>query len=255
MARVLVVHRDLAEAAERAARLRSSGIDAEPYASLGTKGFRYIRESPPDAIVIDLTRLPSYGKYMGALIRESKSLRAIPLVFIEGDPAKAAAVRAVLPDAVYTPWSKASEAVHKAIRRRSPEPMLPRAPLRTLLAKLGIGEASRVAMLHVPKEFSLPEGGWRKAQPAAADVVLAFYGTSAALGRELPHLAGLMQKGRKLWIAWPKKSGAAPTDLAMPRIQSMIEAYGLTQYKVCALDEKWSGMVLGVRRASRPQFL
>ena len=97
-ARVLVIHRDTAEATERASRLRSLGFDATPYLSLGTKGFRGIRQDPPQAILIDLTRLPSYGKAFGVLLRQQRSLGCIPLVFVEGDPEKAAQVRAILPD-------------------------------------------------------------------------------------------------------------------------------------------------------------
>jgi hypothetical protein len=253
--RVLVIHRDPAEAVQRAARLSSNGFDAEPYNSLGTKGFRFIRAQPPDVIVIDLTSLPSYGKYMGALLREQKSLGTIPLVFIEGDPEKAAQVRAMLPDAVYATWAKIPQAIHKAIARAPAEPVAPIVQRTPLLAKLGVGEESRVALIHAPNGFRLPEGTWKRAQPADADVVIAFYQAAAALGRELPTLAGLMQKGRKLWIAWPKKSGATPGDLAMLRIQAMIETYGLTQYKVCAIDEKWAGMVLGLRRTTRREFL
>jgi len=64
------------------------GFEAEAYPVLGSKGFPGIRENPPDVIVIDLTRMPSYGKVMGAMLRESKAMRAIPLVFIKGDPRK-----------------------------------------------------------------------------------------------------------------------------------------------------------------------
>jgi hypothetical protein len=60
--RVLVIHRDPLEAAAWSARLRALGFDAAPYLSLGSKGFRGIRQDPPNAILIDLTRLPSYGK-------------------------------------------------------------------------------------------------------------------------------------------------------------------------------------------------
>jgi hypothetical protein len=189
------------------------------------------------------------------LLREQKSLRTIPLVFIEGDPEKAAQVRGMLPDAVYATWAKAASAIHKAIARAPAEPLAPIAPNTPLLAKLGVRQDSRVAMIHAPREFRLPEGSWRRTQPAAADVVVAFYQSAAALDRELSMLARLMQKGRKLWIAWPKKGGSAPGDLAMVRIQAMIETYGLTQYKVCAIDEKWAGMVLGIRRTTRREFL
>ena len=255
MVRVLVVHREIAEAAGRAARLSAQGFEAFPYTSLGTKGFREIRAAPPDAIVIDLTRLPSYGKYFGALVREQKSLRRIPLVFIEGDPDKAKQVRAVLPDAVFAPWSKAAAAIHKAIERAPAEPLAPVAPNRPLLAKLGIGDGCGVALLHPPKDFRLPKGPWRPAAAAAADVVIVFCPSTGMLGRELPAIARMMRKGRKLWIAWPKKTGKASSLLTMPRVQEMIAAYGLTQYKICALDATWSAMELGLSRVHKKTAL
>ena len=156
MTRVLVIHRDTAEATERASRLRALGFDATAYLSLGARGFRGIRQDPPHAILIDLTRLPSYGKAMGVLIRQQKSLGSIPLVFVEGDPEKGRAGAAVLPDAVYTTWAKAEAAIRRAIRQAPREASPPRDPGRPLLTKLGIGAASRVAMLHAPEGFELP---------------------------------------------------------------------------------------------------
>ena len=93
MLRVVVVHRNPAVAAERAGRLRVEGLEAAAYPVFGPSDFRSIRANPPDAILIDLTELPSYGRTMGALLREQKSTRGIPLVFLEGDPDKAALVR------------------------------------------------------------------------------------------------------------------------------------------------------------------
>ena len=80
MPRVVVIHYDVAEAALVASRIRRENFDAEAYPVLGGAGLPAIRATPPDAVVIDLTRMPSYGRSMGALFRESKSLRRIPLV-------------------------------------------------------------------------------------------------------------------------------------------------------------------------------
>ncbi|HJZ99016.1 MAG TPA: hypothetical protein VKE70_21045 [Candidatus Solibacter sp.] len=248
MPRVIVIHRDMAESASRASRLRANGIEAEPYLSLGTRGFRMIRAAPPDAIVIDLMQLPSYGRAIGALIRESKSLRTIPLVFIEGDPEKTAKVKATLPDAVFAPWTKIGPAIERAIRRAPAAPMMPVDASRPLLTKLGIKDGAGVALLHAPKDFALPKGAWKRATIEAASVIIAFYPNAASLGRELPTLAGMLRKGLRLWIAWPKRAGEGASDLSMPRVREMAQMYGMTDYKVCAIDEKWSGMVLGRRR-------
>jgi hypothetical protein len=251
MVRVLVIHRDTMEATAWAARLCELGFGATPYLSLGAKGFRGIRQDSPHAILIDLTRLPSYGKAMGVLLRERKSLSAIPLVFVEGDPDKAAQVRAVLPDAVYTTWDNVPSAIRRAIRQAPRESTPPRDPGTPLTAKLGIGTESRVALLHHPKGFELPGVTNRKTtrrQVGDADVVMVFYRSSAALDRELPDLAGMMRKGRRVWVLWPKKASAMESDLTMARIRQMASAYGLVDYKVCAVDETWSAMTLGKRR-------
>jgi hypothetical protein len=244
-----VIHRETAEASERAARLRALGFDAAAYLSLGARGFRGIGQDPPHAILIDLTRLPSYGKAMGVLLRQRKSLAAIPLVFVEGDPDKAAQVRAVLPDARYTTWAEAAAAIRAAVRHPPSEtaPAPPRDPGTPLLAKLGIGPNSRVAQLHPPEGFELP-GASTQRKLGEAGVVMMFTRNSVALGRELPALAAMMRKGRRVWVLWPRKASGADGDLTMPRIRAMASEFGLVDYKVCAVDKTWSAMTLGKRR-------
>ena len=247
MTRVLVIHRDTAEAAGWASRLRALGFAATPYLCLGAKGFRGIRQDPPHAILIDLTRLPSYGKAMGVLLRQQKALGGIPLVFVEGDPDKAAQVRTVLPDAVFTTWAKIAAAIPRAIRQAPREATPPRDPGTPLLAKLGIGESSRVALLHAPDGFELP-GVRTQKQVDEADVVMIFFRNSVALGSELPELAAMMRRGRRVWVLWPKKASGASGDLTMVRIRQMASGLGLVDYKVCAVDATWSAMTLGKRR-------
>ena len=248
MVRVLVIHRDSQEAIERASRLCVLGFEAAPYQGLGSKGFRGIRQDPPDAILIDLTRLPSYGKAVGVLLRQQKSLGTIPLVFVEGDPDKAAQVRELLPDAVYTTWAKVSSAIHKAIRQAPSETLPPRDPGTPLLTKLGIGENSRVAVLHAPEGFALP-GVRAQKQVGDADVVMVFFRSGVAFSRELPGLSEMMRKGRRVWVLWPKKASGVAGDLTMVRIREMARPFGLVDYKVCAVDATWSGMTLGKRRS------
>ena len=242
-----MIHRDLAEAAERAARLRDQGFDAEPYTSLGARGFRGIRANPPAVALIDLSRLPSYGKAIGALMRETPSLRTIPLVFVEGDPEKNAGVREILPDAVIAPWPRIGAAIRRAMVRKAQPPQPPRPSSTSVPTKLGIRQGSLVALVRAPEGFVLP-GVRPHPRAGEADVILMFFRSAAALGRELPMLPGLMRKGRKLWILWPKQASDQAGDLTMVRIREMALPFGLVDYKVCAVDETWSGMVLGLRR-------
>ena len=234
-------------------RIRHAGFAASPYPVRGDGGFRSISENPPDAIVIDLMRMPSYGRTMGALLRERKSTRRIPLVFVRGDPEKAERTRELLPDATFTDLLRIGPAVGRAIRQQPEQPVVPNAASIPLLRKLKIREGAVVALLHAPEGFEarlapLPEGVRLQAQAQDADVIVAFVKSAAAPDRELPSLAREMRKGRTLWLVWPKKSGGLAGNLTMPRIREMCLQVGLIDYKVCAVDETWSAIAVAPRR-------
>lgn len=248
-----MIHREVAEAAALAGRLRDKGYAAQPYLSLGPKGFREIRAEPPDVILIDLMRLPSYGKAMGALLRESKSLREIPLAFLAGDPKKTAEVRRIFPDAEFAEWMDVPEALENAVRNARKAPLLPRVPSKSVAAKLGITGASVVVMLGAPAQcpLNLPEGTRIGKRPAEADVVMLWAHSEAGLDRELGRVAPLAEAGRRIWLLWPKRTSGVETSLTMPRVREIAIGHGLIDYKVCAVDATWSGIAVGPRRGRR----
>jgi CheY-like chemotaxis protein len=258
MPRVLVIHWNAAEAVERADRLRPEGFEVETFSGPGGDAFRALADNPPDAILIDLARLPSHGSAVGIAFRQRKATRATPLVFIEGHPEKTARVRALLPDALFTTWPKAAAALRRAMRQRPAQPVVPDTfagySETPLVRKLRIRENSVVALLRAPDGFEtklepLPEGVRFVRKTGEADVILAFAASSAALGRKLPALAAGMRVGRTLWIVWPKKTSALAGDLSERLVREMGLATGLVDYKVCAVDETWSGLAFAVRSA------
>jgi CheY-like chemotaxis protein len=265
VARILVVHWNLAEAAGRAERLRGEGFETCCFTDQRDgAGFRALRENPPDAVVIDLARLPSQGQAVGIALREQKATRMVPLVFIEGDPEKTARVRGLLPDAAFTTWPRIGAALRRALRHPSSSkdatPVVPNTFAgysgTPLPKKLRIQEGSVVALVHAPEGFEaklapLPEGARVERSMGHADVILAFVKSTAALGRELAALAREMQAGRTLWLIWPKKTSALAGDLGEPKVREMGLATGLVDYKVCAVDETWSALAFAVRRAPR----
>jgi CheY-like chemotaxis protein len=256
MPRILVIHFDAAEAPILAARIRRENFEADVYTGRGAAGFSAIRAAPPDAIVIDLTRMPSYGRAVGALLRESKSTRHIPLVFIEGDPAKTRLVKKLLPDAVFTNVLRLGPALEKAIRHAPAEPMAPVHARVHLLDKLRIGHGSTVAVLYAPDGFleklgPLPKDARFERNATDAATILLFVKSVATLGRELPTLARTMLRGRTLWIMWPKKASRVKSDLKAQTIVEMCSTLGLAAYKGCAIDETWSGMAVAPRRTGR----
>jgi hypothetical protein len=253
--RVLVIHRKPEIAAERARRLCCDGLDASAYPAVGPAAFRTIRANPPDAILIDLTELPSYGRVMGALLREQKATRGIPLVFLKGDPEKAQRVRELLPDAAFAVWPDVAPAILRAIRRAPREPSAPQSLPVSLARKLRIREGSVVALLHAPPEIGkilgpLPKGVRLRNEIGDAGLILFFVKSAAALSRALPALAAGMQPGRTLWVCWPKRTSPERCDLTPNLIREMASFHNLVDSKLCAMDKTWSATALTRRRSA-----
>ena len=51
-----------------------------------------------------------------------------------------------------------------------------------------------------------------------------------------------------LWICWPKKTSSLPTEIAQNEIRKVALAAGMVDYKVCAVDEDWSGLKFSQRK-------
>lgn len=253
MPRVLVIHRKPAIAVERARRLSADGLQADAYQALGSRGFRDIRANPPDAILIDLTELPSYGRAIAVLLREQKSTRNIPLVFLKGDPEKAARVREVFSDALFAIWPNVAPVVLRAIERAPSEAAAPNVGGIPLAKKLKIAPGSAVAILEAPESIRkmlgpLPKGVRFEKKIADADLALFFVKSAAVLGRALPRMAAQMAAGKTLWICWPKRASSIPCDLTLVSIRAMVAGYDMVDSKICAVDETWSGAAITKRR-------
>ena len=79
MACILLIHWKETELTERIGRLERAGHDVEAWHQLdGAKALRDVKDDSPDAIVIDLGRLPSHGREVGVALRTQKSTRSIP---------------------------------------------------------------------------------------------------------------------------------------------------------------------------------
>jgi hypothetical protein len=121
-----------------------------------------------------------------------------------------------------------------------------------LVKKLGIKPASTLALLSAPDGFprllkGLPADlrllGRR---PAGADVTIWFVTRQRDLDRRIAEVAAAMGPG--LWIAWPKKTSGKPSDLTENLVRDAGLACGLVDYKVCAIDETWSGLKFARRK-------
>lgn len=171
--------------------------------------FKQLRENPPDAVVVDLSRLPSAGRDVALSLRTYKSTRHVPLVFVGGEPGKVALIKQFLPDATYTTWDDIRSSLERAMANPPANPIVPKSRLAgyagvPLPKKLGIKKGSVVSLVDAPPGFErtvvrLPEGVvvHNKVQ-IEADVAIWFVRSRMELENNIQRMTPLASKGA-LW--------------------------------------------------------
>jgi CheY-like chemotaxis protein len=257
--RIRLVHWKEEEVPGRARRLEDEGYEVDATVPGTSIGVKQLREQPPAAFVIDLGRLPSHGREVAFAVRESKALRAIPIVFVGGAEAKVEAARALLPDATYTVWDDIGADLEHAIANPSADPVVPVSDSgprsgRPLAQKLGVKAGSTLVLIDAPDGIEqtlapLPENvSLRRGNRGAREMTLWFVTAQSEFKGRFAAVAKAVGEGT-LWMAWPKRSSAVETDLTEDVIRDHAVANGMVDTKVCAIDETWSGLRLTRRRA------
>jgi CheY-like chemotaxis protein len=255
-ARVCLFHWNEHEAASRAKDLRSLGYKVDVHAEFGPGLLRTLAERPPDAVVIDLSRLPSHGRDVAIALRTRAGTRRVPLVVAGGSAEAVGRLREHLPDAVYASWESVERSLAKAIVSPPSQSVVPGSALAgysgtPLPKKLGIKEGSIVSLFGAPDGFEgtlgeLPaDARLRRGRPAGADLVLWFVRSTRELERGLPRHS---QYDVPLWIVSPKKTSGVDTDINQNVVRERGLSVGLVDYKVCAVDETWSGLLFRRRQ-------
>jgi hypothetical protein len=119
--------------------------------------------------------------------------------------------------------------------------------------KLGIRESSRVVLVNAPDRFErklerMPPGAEIGDDAPLANVAILFVKAEAELIRDFRTLAKLLPQKVAFWIAWPKQASGIKTDLKEGIIREFGLAHDWVDYKVCAIDEMWSGLCFARRK-------
>jgi hypothetical protein len=174
------------------------------------------------------------------------------LVFAGGTREKVARVKEVLPDATFTTWDRIGPALAKALGRQKKDPVVPGSAFaayarKPLHQKLGIKPGSTVALVSAPAGFEetlgdLPEGArLTRDLRAPHDLTLWFVRTAIELSGDLRKMR--RHAGRHgLWILWPKRGSRLDSDLSQTAVRKKGLAAGLVDYKICSVDQDWSGL-------------
>jgi len=260
VSRIVLVHWNLAEAEELAQPMRKAGNEVVCHFDAKANP-RTLLADPPDVFVIDLARLPSQGRELGGFLRRAVAARRVPLVYVEGDPAKTAAVRTLLPDAVFTTRDRVLADVARALTAPASRPVVPAAmdaysgaPLEK---KLGLRVSSRVLLLAAPADFesalgSLPaSASVTRVAAEPVDIVLFFARSPHLLEMGFGEAAAHVQTGGRLWILWKKRARGVARSLTQADVRAFGLAHGWVDYKVSAIDKTWSGLCFARRSADR----
>ncbi|MEX0628465.1 MAG: DUF3052 domain-containing protein [Cucumibacter sp.] len=132
--------------------------------------------------------------------------------------------------------------------------------------KLGFRQGQKVMFVALPgtlselascAEFaSVAEAAdWRevKVQGGGFDAIHAFTSSREELAKGLPGLEAAIVPDGMIWISWPKRAARVATDVTEDVVRAEALRGDLVDVKVAAVDDRWSGLKLVIRKEARPR--
>ncbi len=137
-----------------------------------------------------------------------------------------------------------------------------------LAKKLGIKEGFAVLTVNTPDDYAdlltpIPENvtihdaavnASARAKHTShneTDLIHIFTNSRHELFGKLAECIRLIKQDGSIWVSWYKKSAKLPTEITEDTVREAAFPLGLVDIKVCAVDEKWSGLKLVIRKENR----
>ena len=240
------------------ARLADAGYVMDREAITGPDDLKRLARQPPLAVVIDLDRAPARGRDIALALRQRVATRRIPIVFVASDRAVFTRLEALPLEAMHAGPEDVVTALASALAM-PPSGAAPTPPATAgysgtpLPRKLGIKPGMRVVLVKSPDGFEAvldplpPDVTLRTTNRGARDITLWFTRSRRELERGMTRMAEVAGDGR-VWICWPKKTSPLAADHTGEDVRRVGLAAGLVDFKVCAVDEDWSGLAFVRRR-------
>jgi len=138
-----------------------------------------------------------------------------------------------------------------------------------LAKKLGIKEGITVVAVGAPgnyeglvgplservKLFLHEKGTLATARVSAfePDIIHLFTNSRDELFRGLAEYRNVIKQDGAIWVSWYKRAAKLPTEITEDVVREAALPLGLVDVKVCAVDERWSGLKLVIRKENRDQ--
>jgi len=119
-----------------------------------------------------------------------------------------------------------------------------------LAKKLGLKPGFRVMLINPPTYYwtlfsDLPDGLQVEEDASTKkNFIHCFFTSAKDLYETLPQLKNELLQDGMIWVSWYKRSSGMKTDITENVIRDLALSLGLVDIKVCAIDEKWSGLKL-----------
>jgi hypothetical protein len=128
---------------------------------------------------------------------------------------------------------------------------------KPLIEKLGMKPGMRVYMINPPANYSRILGPFPEGVSVAPllkgplDLIHLFASGTKELDKQFARAKKQLASNGALWVSWPKGSSGVKTDLTENVVRKTGLAQGLVDVKICAVDEKWSGLKFVYRLRDR----
>ena len=126
-----------------------------------------------------------------------------------------------------------------------------------LAKKLGIKVGFLVVTINAPDNYAelvepLPNAvSIYDSSVVDADLIHLFTNSRDELFGKLAECSRQIKQNGSIWVSWYKKAAKLPTEITEDTVRVAAFPLGLVDVKVCAVDEKWSGLKLVIRKENR----
>ena len=126
-----------------------------------------------------------------------------------------------------------------------------------LARKLGIKDGFDILTINEPGNYTqllapMPDNATLSdASRSGVDMIHLFTNSRDELFGKLAQCVRLVKQNGSIWVSWYKKAAKLPTEITEDTVREAAFPLGLVDIKVCAVDEKWSGLKMVIRKENR----
>ena len=113
--KLFLFHWEKEGAAARAAELAKEGWQVEMEFEEGSRGCKNLKAFGPDVVVFDIAQKAVHSRECGRALRNAKSFRETPFIFVDGTDEDISKAKAKVPGAIFTTRGELTKVLEAAL--------------------------------------------------------------------------------------------------------------------------------------------